>query len=262
MDQTVAHRLRRTNLIAGCVHLAQGVVILAISNSFALPVQAAYMAGPPGSSEPRQVIQLFELRTAWAVAAFFFLSAIFHLAIAGPWWKGYLANLDRSRNPYRWVEYSLSASIMIVLIAQITGIEDVAALIALFGVNASMIAFGWIQERYERPGGSLTPLWRWHRPVARHWRLLNWTWGPHTRTRLCLRDLRIAVLVLQRVRAQSVAAIPKGRSLGGLPGGGADLSRAEFGGQVVAGVADLRLNTGPLELSAFGGCVSDPLRVG
>jgi len=159
MDQTVAHRLRRTNLIAGCVHLAQGVVILAISNSFALPVQAAYMAGPPGSSEPRQVIQLFELRTAWAVAAFFFLSAIFHLAIAGPWWKGYLANLDRSRNPYRWVEYSLSASIMIVLIAQITGIEDVAALIALFGVNASMIAFGWIQERYERPGGSLTPFW-------------------------------------------------------------------------------------------------------
>jgi hypothetical protein len=50
------------------------------------------------------------------------------------------------------VEYSLSSSLMIVLIAMITGISDVAALIALFGVNASMILFGWLMERYEEPG--------------------------------------------------------------------------------------------------------------
>jgi hypothetical protein len=41
---------------------------------------------------------------------------------------------------------------MIVLIAQIVGISDAAALIALFGVNASMILFGWLQEKYETPG--------------------------------------------------------------------------------------------------------------
>ena len=48
---------------------------------------------------------------------------------------------------------------MIVAIAQLTGIEDVAAVVALIGVNASMIGFGWIQERYEQPGGSLMPFW-------------------------------------------------------------------------------------------------------
>jgi hypothetical protein len=42
---------------------------------------------------------------------------------------------------------------MIVLIAQLVGISDVAALVALFGVNAAMILFGWLQEHYERPGG-------------------------------------------------------------------------------------------------------------
>jgi hypothetical protein len=57
------------------------------------------------------------------------------------------------------VEYSLSASLMIVLIAMLTGITDVAALIALFGVNTAMIFFGALQERYEEPGGSLTPFW-------------------------------------------------------------------------------------------------------
>ncbi len=41
---------------------------------------------------------------------------------------------------------------MIVLIAQLTGIADVAALLAIFGVNVSMILFGWLQERYHQPG--------------------------------------------------------------------------------------------------------------
>ena len=38
------------------------------------------------------------------------------------------------------------------------GIADVAALIAIFGVNSSMILFGWLQEKYEQPGsGGLMP---------------------------------------------------------------------------------------------------------
>jgi len=41
---------------------------------------------------------------------------------------------------------------MVVLIAMLTGISDVAALGALFGVNAAMILFGLLMEHYERPG--------------------------------------------------------------------------------------------------------------
>lgn len=54
---------------------------------------------------------------------------------------------------------ALSASIMIVLIAMLVGIDDIAALMALIGVNAAMIGFGWLQERYESPGGGLGPFW-------------------------------------------------------------------------------------------------------
>jgi len=46
---------------------------------------------------------------------------------------------------------------MIVLIAQITGLTDVAALAAIFAVNAAMIFFGWLQEVYEQPGGGFLP---------------------------------------------------------------------------------------------------------
>ena len=92
--------------------------------------------------------------------------------MAGPGWGSYQAQLPKGRNPYRWLEYSLSASIMIVLIAMLVGINDIAALVALVGVNASMIGFGWMQERYEATGRGaravLDRLSRWDRPVDRH----------------------------------------------------------------------------------------------
>jgi hypothetical protein len=49
---------------------------------------------------------------------------------------------------------------MIVLIAQICGISDIAALLAIFGINACMILFGALQEKYEEPGkGKWLPFW-------------------------------------------------------------------------------------------------------
>jgi hypothetical protein len=90
---------------------------------------------------------------AWAVAGFLVLSAVAHLVVASPtFFPRYVQGLRRHRNIFRWVEYSLSASLMIVLIAMIVGISDVAALVAIFGVNAAMILFGWQQEHYEEPG--------------------------------------------------------------------------------------------------------------
>jgi len=151
-------RLRNYNLVAGALHAVSGILIVVLANTFALPVTADYMAGPPGTTA-RQLVHLGDVRLAWLVAAFFFLSATAHLLIAGPLRSRYEGELAQSRNPYRWIEYSVSSSLMIVALAQLTGIADVAALVALVGVNASMIGFGWIQERYEQPGASLMPFW-------------------------------------------------------------------------------------------------------
>ena len=151
-------RLRRANVGAGLFHLAQMVLILVLANDFTLPVTASYLEGPPGSAMTGPVV-LWDVRIAWGVALFFGLSALFHFLVATPWFFArYEAGLRAKRNYFRWVEYSVSASVMIVLIAQILGITDMAALIALFGVNASMILFGWLQEKYEQPGsGGMLP---------------------------------------------------------------------------------------------------------
>ena len=152
---TVAKRtgttLRRDNALAALVHLIQAVAVLVLATGFALPVTASYLEGPPGTPA-QDPVTLFDIPTGAAVAAFLGLSTVAHALVCTVWWPRYLADLGRGRNQARWVEYSISSSLMIILIAQLVGISDIAALLALFGLNASMILFGWLQERYENPG--------------------------------------------------------------------------------------------------------------
>ncbi|HMO94994.1 MAG TPA: heliorhodopsin HeR, partial [Tepidiformaceae bacterium] len=152
MERRQVRRLRLYNLAMGAAHAVQGAVILALANDFSLPVTATFMEGPPGDAPP-VIRDLFDLRVAWGIAAFVFMSAAAHFTIVLPGvFSSYVRNLERNRNYARWVEYSVSSSIMIVLIAMLTGISDVAAMLGLFGVNASMILFGLVMEHYEEPG--------------------------------------------------------------------------------------------------------------
>ena len=123
------------------------------------------------------------MRIAWGVAAFVFLSALAHWLIATPGIFGwYLRNLDRDRNYARWIEYALSSSVMVVLIAMLPGISDIAALGAIFGVNAAMILFGLLVEHYERPGhASWLSYWFGVAAGAVPWVLITiYIWSPGT----------------------------------------------------------------------------------
>jgi len=152
-------QLRVWNIVVGLILAFQAVLIAVLTNNFALPVTATFMSGPPGTTP--ELRHLFSISTGWGVFMFLAISALSLLTIASPlvfpWYK---RNLIENRNYGRWTEYFFSSSIMIVLISQITGISDIAALIAIFGINACMILFGAVQERYEKPGKpSLLPFW-------------------------------------------------------------------------------------------------------
>jgi hypothetical protein len=154
-----AASLRRWNVGLGFVHAVQALAVVLLATAFALPVTATFIQGPPSTAAAAPTT-LFEVSVASGVALFLLLSAGFHWLVALPGVFGrYTAGLVAEHNYFRWAEYSLSSSVMIVLIAMLTGISDIAALIAIFAVNAAMIFFGAVQERYERPGGSLWPFW-------------------------------------------------------------------------------------------------------
>jgi hypothetical protein len=144
-------RLRVWNIAVGITLAIQAVLIAVLTNDFSLPVTATFISGRPGTMPGLH--HLFNIATGWGVFAFLAISAASLLIIASPAaFPWYRRNLLQSRNYGRWIEYFFSSSIMIVLIAQITGISDIAALLAIFGINACMILFGALQEKYEKPG--------------------------------------------------------------------------------------------------------------
>lgn len=154
--ETGSSRLRIYNVGMGLLHAIQAAIVLALANDFALPVTGTFMSGPPGAAAP-EITTLGNISIAWGVAVFLFLSAAAHFLIAAPGVYGwYEKNLRLKRNYARWIEYSLSSSVMVVLIAMLVGIADIAALIAIAGVNASMILFGLLQEKYEDPDSKVS----------------------------------------------------------------------------------------------------------
>jgi hypothetical protein len=146
-------RLRAYNLVVGLIHLVQAVALLVLSNDFSLPVTASFLGGPPGSVFTQRET-LWEIPIGPAAAIFLLLAAVDHVLMAAPGvWPWYRDNLSRRINYARWWEYSVSASLMIVLIAMVTGVSDLGAIVAIFGVNTAMIFFGLVMEIFNRVGG-------------------------------------------------------------------------------------------------------------
>ena len=143
-----AKRLRIFNAVMGALHLVSGAAMVLLSNDFTLPVSTFSFNGPPGTPLSQGVTNLvFDVPLGVATASFLLLSAFFHFLIASPWgFPRYIDELAKGRNRFRWVEYSLSSTLMIILISLVLGISDIAALIGLGIANVSMILFGWLME--------------------------------------------------------------------------------------------------------------------
>jgi hypothetical protein len=153
--------LRRWNIALTALHAAQAVLIAVMAGRFAITFTANYPSGPPGTrlGSPHGI---FALRIGPAVAIFLGLAALDHLLTATSARRLYETDLSLGINRFRWVEYSVSATIMIVLIGSYSGITDITAVIGVIGANVGMILFGWLQERMNPPGRERTtmmPFW-------------------------------------------------------------------------------------------------------
>ena len=156
-DQKV-DKLIKFNKTMGLVHLIQGVLMMLFAflvyptlndaqETFTIPVIGNYLEFVPGSGLVlTNTDTLFEMPFLPMTASFLLLSAIFHFLIAFPFKKKYRAGLRVGINQFRWYEYALSSSLMIVLISALFGVRDIAvfALIALS--NAAMNLFGLDME--------------------------------------------------------------------------------------------------------------------
>lgn len=163
MTKTITtSKLKNLNIIAGFLHLFQGLAIVLISRSFALPISGSYLKFNETTKHlDTTSYTLFNIQLPWLIAIFFFLSAFFHLVIATLYNKTYVKNLSLGMNKLRWVEYSISASIMMVAIALLVGVYDLSSLIMVFGLTGIMNLLGLVMEEHNHNASKINWLSYW-----------------------------------------------------------------------------------------------------
>lgn len=147
--------LRKFNFFMGCFHLIQGIIML----TFALNIDKVINFKPAvysnfltfnNATMHLENIQktIFSLPFGILVASFLFISALFHFIVVSPKFnKIYNDQINKKMNAFRWYEYAISSSLMITLIAVLFGVNDIGALILIFGLNATMNLFGLLMEK-------------------------------------------------------------------------------------------------------------------
>ena len=147
-------KLKRFNLIMGAFHLIQGIIMLFLATSviqkiaeFQPTITQVYLQFNPVTKTLESTSKdLFTLPFGILVASFLFISAAAHGIIVLKS-DTYFRDLKKGINKFRWFEYAISSSIMIVLISTLFGIYDIASLILIMIVNASMNLFGLVMEQ-------------------------------------------------------------------------------------------------------------------
>ena len=153
--------LRVWNLALTVLHLAQAIAVVVLATDFAITITQTLPTGPPGTPTAAPEA-LLDLPIGGAIAVFLGLASLDHLLTATVLRSTYERDLRSGINRFRWVEYSFSATIMVVLIALYSSITNIAALIGIIGANVSMILFGWLQESANPPGSTtrtMKPFW-------------------------------------------------------------------------------------------------------
>lgn len=156
-DGLSAKGLRRLNQTAALLNLIEAIVILAIKKSGQgiRPVDSGFIGhnslAAATSTQPVAVPairHLFDLNLAYVVAAFLLVSALINILLATRYRASYEQDLERHTSRARWIEYSISAGLMMVAVAMVVGVADLSLLLLLLGTT-SFIAFqGLVAEAY------------------------------------------------------------------------------------------------------------------
>lgn len=88
----------------------------------------------------------FSFYVLYLVIAFSLITSIFHLGLATFCYKFYNSELKQKRQPLRWIEYSITASIMMLIVLQLNSVTDLFILGSAVCLVASYNTLGAAME--------------------------------------------------------------------------------------------------------------------
>ena len=150
MPKATSDRLRRLNCAAAVLHLVSAVILFALTDKDAkTPVYTFYANEHRGNQTlygPAHTL-LGHARVGYLAGVFLLLASLDHAIVATVRREWYEYELQFAQNTVRWIEYAFSASIMHIMIAMLCGVMSLYLLLAIFGLTATTMMFGLLQER-------------------------------------------------------------------------------------------------------------------
>lgn len=132
--------LTKVNYVLSGVHLIAGIALLL----FAYRRRDRYFNFE--LTRGGRTYQVSSRTLVYTAAAFLFITAGFHLFYGLDWGKRYTRGAYAGRQSYRWLEYGITATIMALIIAVISGVTDVYLLVTLGALSVGIMATGlWFE---------------------------------------------------------------------------------------------------------------------
>jgi len=140
--------LRKFNFIMVGFFALQALVMYLIANqNIKLPITTSFLTFNTATKSLVSANDtIYHLPLVWPILLFLIICMFSHLIISTIWYGGYKKDLKAGMNRARWLEYSLSASTMMIAIALLVGIYDLGSLIMLFALVMVMNLCGLIME--------------------------------------------------------------------------------------------------------------------
>jgi len=145
------HKLLRFNQVMAGLHALQALAIVLIASDFTLPVTTDYLKFDLVKEKlVSNSTTMFDMPFSMLIVSFLLMSSIAHFLITTVYRKKYEQDLKKGINKARWIEYSISASTMMVAIAMLSGIYDFSTLLLMFSLTAGMNLMGLVMEKWNQ----------------------------------------------------------------------------------------------------------------
>lgn len=152
VSQAQFTKLRNLNIAAAVVQTVSAAGIFALTDRdvfYTLYTNFADGSRPDGNGSPwspPEAEESISVSIGYSCGVFLLLSALDHLLVCTCAKDAYEKGISNNYNIFRWVEYAISASVMRVVVALLSGILDIQMLFLIFGLTATTMLFGLVFE--------------------------------------------------------------------------------------------------------------------
>ncbi len=132
-------KLNQWNWLMALLYAGQAVALFLLANKYYYPITTNYLTSDVLSNESGDKFAIsatrnvLDINIVYLLTALLALSAIFHVVTAFLSRRKYESQLERGFNKFRWLQYAITNSLLLLIVAMVAGVSDVSTMLLIAG---------------------------------------------------------------------------------------------------------------------------------